>query len=119
MLNGIHNILVPSVNQFTVQGRRMSLPVDASSVIYSNFQYVRGTPAPEGTHGVGITRLNLLDVLIGRLNQAALEQQSTRDLDSLLERYRNMIIEAQAASAAMPYIPSPDAQPGALLNLLG
>ena len=132
MLRGISNILVPSISHFTAQSGRMSLPVDSSSLLYSNFQYVRGTPAPEGTNGVPISRLNLLDVLIGRINQlnkASLSsaretgdgsgQQFAPDLDDLIESYRVQLQEAQAASAAMPYLPSPNTQPGTVFSLLG
>ena len=124
MLNGINNISVPSISHFTAQGGRMALPVDSSSLIYSHFQYVSGKPAPEGTNGLPISKLNLLDVLIGRLFQIResslssaagfegnLEYQDDYFLDALIETYKNQLLEAEAASAAMPYLPSPDIQP--------
>ena len=125
MVYGISNIYVPTVNNVSPQGGKMSLPVDPPSLIYSHFEFVSGIAAPKGTQGVAITKLNLLDVLIGQLNQIkkggaalspALEVQGNK-LDALIENYRNLIREAKAASVAMPYIPSPSAQSGAVFSL--
>ena len=127
MIGSISNISMPNISQVTNQGGRMSLPVDSSALIYSHFRHVSGIPAPEGTQGVSISKLNLLDVLIGRLDQiknssallttAAGERLDAGHIDALIETYRSQIRQAQAASAAMPYIPSPNAQSGALFSL--
>ena len=133
-MQGISNIFVPGISQYTAQSGRMSLPVDSSSVIYSNFQYVRGTPAPEGTNGIPINRLAILDFLIARFNQlqeissqSGLNSNAGRfsqdyltveNLETLIDNYRNMVLERDAASSAMPYLMSPDTQTGALINLL-
>ena len=129
MLRGISNISVPTVSQYTAQGGRMSFPVESSSLIYSHFQYVSGVPAPQGTPGVAISRLNLLDVLIGRLNQlragsqtssAGTEemQEEQANLDAMIESLRSQIIEAHEDSIAMPYLFAPDTQTGAAFSLL-
>ena len=125
------------------QSGKMSLPVDSSSLIYSHFEHVSGIPAPKGAQGVSISKLNLLDVLIGQLNQVKkgpnslpkmpsdLQQMQDlsadarpvrgshleKNLDALIENYKNQIRQAKAASAAMPYIQSPSAQPGVLFSL--
>jgi len=109
----------------------MSLPVDSSALLYSHFENVSGIPAPKGTQGVTISKLNLLDVLIGRLNQvkkgsASLETPignqarglNAGNLDTMIENYMNQIRQASAASKAMPYLPSPNTQPGAVFNLI-
>ena len=150
MVRGIPNITVPSISHITAQSGKMSLPVDSSSLIYSHFEHVSGVPAPKGTHGVSISKINLLDVLIGRLNQArkssasqalfsqgssagrmaagrepasvASVQQAGRpgagNFDALVDHMRNQIKQAKAASEAMPYIPSPNTQPGSLFSFL-
>jgi hypothetical protein len=100
--------------------------VDSSSLVYSHFKNVSGVPAPEGTEGVTITKLNLLDVLIEQLNkinrggisQNLAEGADVSHIDALIESYRAQIEQARAASTAMPYIPSPSAAPGVLFSLI-
>jgi len=66
--------------------------------------------------------MNLLDVLIGRLNQVkkggVTFQPASGNIDTLIENYMNKIRQAKAASTAMPYIPSPNTQPGAVFSLI-
>jgi len=108
------------------QGRKMSLPVDPASLIYSHFEHVSGIAAQQGTQGVTISKLNLLDVLIGQLSklqkgEASFSQNSTipaENIDALIENYRNQIQQIKAASAAMPYIQSPSAPSGAVISLV-
>jgi hypothetical protein len=93
-------------------------------MIYSQLRYVTGTPAPEGTQGVSINKLNILNTLIGQLSRVEgggveMPTLGTQDIDAMIEGYRQQIGQAIAASAAMPYIPSPPAQSGAILNLTG
>ena len=129
MVRGIPNISVPSINYTAAQGGKMSLPVEPASLIYSHFEHVSGIPAPQGTQGVTISKLNLLDVLIGQLNKikksdtsissmVSPDRQGAGNLDALIENYRNQIRQARAASAAMPYLPSPSAQSGAVFSLV-
>ena len=130
MIRGIQNVTIPAVNYATAQSGKMSLPVDSSSLIYSHFEHVSGIPAPKGTQGVTISKLNLLDVLIEQLNQvkrtgsipvarpANTAEIPEKSLDSLIETYKNQVKQAKAASAAMPYIQSPSAQSGALFSLI-
>jgi len=109
----------------------MSVPVDSSALIYSHFENISGIPAPKGTEGVTISKMNLLDVLIGRLNQTrksvpAFQAPSgsqtgrfdAKNLDKLIENYMNQIRQASAASRTTPYLPSPNTQPGALFSLI-
>jgi predicted acylesterase/phospholipase RssA len=102
----------------------MSLPVAPSSYIYSHFKHVSGTPAPEGTRGVAITKLKILDTLIEQLSKIKKQDSlalgaplSDQQADALIEQYKTQIRQAKAASAAIPYIPSPAAQTGAVFSL--
>ena len=122
MVHGIPNISVAYMLPHT---GRMSLPVDSSSLVYSYFQHVSGIAAPADTQGQTITKLNLLDVLIGQLNQlkkgnAANFQipADSKNLDSLIENYNNQIRQAKTAGAAKPYTQSPSAQSGLVFSLL-
>jgi hypothetical protein len=105
---------------------RMSLPVSPSSYIYSHFEHVSGVPAPEGTRGVAITKLKILDVLIEQLGQMKKQPQVERDsfapsderIDALISQYEGQIKAARAANNVMPYVPAPQAPSGALFNLV-
>ena len=126
MVRGIPNISIPTIGYTMARDSKMSLPVDSSSLIYSHFEHVSGIPAPKGTQGVSISSLNLLDVLIGQLNQVRkggadifpASAVTGDSLNTLIESYKNQIRQAKSASAAMPYIPSPSAQAGAVFSLL-
>jgi len=139
----VHNVSIPTVSQITTQSGRMSLPVDPAVLVYSHFEHVYGTAAPQGTQGVTINQLKLLDVLIRQLSalredapllslatmgddggnaaEAALQDAARQDaarLDAQIEIYRNQILQTRAASAAMPYIPAPQAPSGAVFSLV-
>ena len=112
----IHGVSIPNIHFIATSGGRMSVPVDPASLLYSNFQHVSGIPAPEGSHGVSIPRLHLLDVLISQLNQAGqnLSFESANPfngIDALIESVTSQIQD----NAANPYNPAP--QTGLLFDL--
>ena len=102
---------------------RMSLPVSPSNYIYSQFKHVGGIPAAEGTRGVSITKLKILDVLIEQLNQIKAPTElntknlSNEQMDTLISKYEGQIKTATAANIAMPYAPAPQAPSGLLFNI--
>jgi hypothetical protein len=104
----------------------MSLPVAPSSLIYSHFEHVSGVPAPDGSRGVTINKLKILNVLIEQLGQIKKQPQNTGPagplsddrIDVLIEQYESQIRSAQAANAAMPYKPRPAAPLGAVFSLV-
>ncbi|MDR1024510.1 MAG: hypothetical protein LBL56_02195 [Treponema sp.] len=103
-------------------GGRMSLPVAPSLYIYSQFRHVSGVPAPEGTRGVTINKLKILDVLIEQLGKikkqgiSGTENISDERIDALIEQYEQQIRSASAASQAASFSPMPQA--GAIFNLV-
>ena len=121
MLRGINGLSIPSLSYTLAQSGKTSLPVDPSAVIYSHFEHVSGIPAQNGLQGVSISKLNLLDVLIGRLSKLPAPSKPVNPfegIDSAIESYRNLLRQANTARASMPYAPSPNTQPGALFTLL-
>jgi hypothetical protein len=127
------NVSIPVVSQITAQSGRMSLPVDPSILIYSHFENVFGTAAPQGTQGATINQLKLLDVLIRQLSAlkddaSFLSLPASGDdsgsaahvarMEALVETYRNQVLQTRAASAAMPYISAPQAPSGAVFSLV-
>jgi len=127
MVGGISNISIPNLSYSVVNFGKMSIPVDSSSLVYSQFEHVSGVPAPDGTQGISISKLNLLDVLIGqlsRIRQSAPAQpqvQSTvnpyEGVDALIEKLSSQIQQAKSASEVMPYNLSPNAGTGVLFSL--
>lgn len=106
---------------------RIALPVAPSQFIYSQFKHVSGIPAPEGTQGVTVTKLKILDVLIDQLAQMKKQPElnigasgpmTDEHIDALIGQYETEIRGARAASAAMPYKPAPPAPSGVLFNLV-
>ena len=102
---------------------KMFLPVTPANYIYSQFKNVSGIPAPEGSNGVEISKLKILDVLIEQLNQMKqrpdFNNQNLSDdqIDALITKYESQIRAARAANSIMPYAPAPSAPPGALFSL--
>ncbi|MCL2720638.1 MAG: hypothetical protein FWD47_04790 [Treponema sp.] len=101
---------------------RASLPVAPGLVIYSHFKHVSGTPAPEGTQGVNISKLKILDTLIEQLskvkNQSAadfgnLEGTDENRINALIEQYQKQLRAAQNVSVYTPAAPVT----GALFNI--
>ena len=94
------------------QSGRMSLPVSPSSYIYSHFKHVSGTPAPEGTQGVNISKLKILDTLIEQLSKikkmsssdlGSLDASDENRINALIEQYQKQI---KAAQVVTPYTPA-------------
>jgi len=96
-------------------GGRMSIPVSPSQLIYSHFKHVSGTPAPEGTMGVNISKLKILDTLIEQLsrmknqhfgNPGIVDEHDENRIDALIEQYQKQIKATQAASIYTPAAPA-------------
>ena len=126
MVRGIPNVSVPAIDYAMSHGSKMSLPVASSSLVYSFFEHVSGIPAPQGSQGVSISKLHLIDVLIEQINKinsnrvvpATMTAMPENSLDGLIENYKNQILAAKTASEAMPYLPSPSAPSGVLFSIV-
>jgi len=100
---------------------RMSLPVAPGMVIYSHFRHVSGTPAPEGTQGVNISKLKILDTLIEQLSKikkqsvdfGAISETDENRVNALIEQYQKQLKAAQAVSIYTPAAPAT----GVLFNI--
>jgi hypothetical protein len=118
---------IPSIGYAISVSRegKMSLPVSPGTYIYSHFKHVSGTPAPEGTRGVTINKLKILDVLIEQLSQIKKRPEpvtdfslSDKQIDALIDQYETQIRQAHAASNVIPYAAAPAVPTGALFNLV-
>jgi hypothetical protein len=104
------------------QDGRMSVPVPPSVYIYSHFKHVSGIPAPEGTQGVNISKLKILDTMIEHLSTmkkqptpdfGALNENDEKRINALIDQYQKQI---KAAQAVTPYTPAAPFT-GALFNI--
>ena len=107
------------------QNGRMSLPVSETSLIYSHFKHVSGTPAPEGVQGVNINRLKIIDTLIERLSQLKSQPEPLLNaetlngeerIDAMIETLQDQVRTIQDARANSPYALTPP-QTGVLFNI--
>jgi len=97
------------------QNGRMSLPVAPGLVIYSQLKHISGTPAPEGTQGVNISKLRILDTLIEQLSKIKnspvaefgnLEGTDEQRINALIEQYQSQIKAAQSVNIYTPAAPA-------------
>jgi hypothetical protein len=100
---------------------RMSVPVSPSALIYSHFEHVSGVAAPEGTPGVSLNKLQILDALIDRLNMIRKDSASRPEetvsperVESLIRSYEDRVRAAEKSAAVYPSLPSPE---GALFSI--
>jgi hypothetical protein len=90
--------------------------------MYSYFRHVSGTPAPEGTLGVNISKLKILDTLIEQLSKMKkqpaadfgnLDGNDEQRINVLIEQYQKQIKTAQSVSIYTPMVPAT----GLLVNI--
>ena len=123
-IGAVSNNAFPSVGYAisAASSGRMSLPVSPGLVIYSHFKHVSGTPAPEGTSGLNISKLKLLDTMIEQLSRmkkqpaavpGALDESDEKRINLLIEEYQKQIKAAQSAPIYTPAAPIT----GALFNI--
>lgn len=101
-------------------GGRAYLPVSPSQYVYSQFQYVAGVPAPEGSSGVPLTKLKILNTILDQLvtmqstkadgerlrgSVSLPEGMSDEQISALIEQYRNELQTAAEASGNALYKP--------------
>ena len=100
---------------------KASLPVSPSQLIYSHFEHVSGTPAPEGTTGVNISKLKILDTLISQLDRIKsqalkldiADEHDENRINALIDQYQKQIKATQASGIYTPAAPAT----GALFNI--
>ena len=123
-IGAIHNQTFPSIGYaISVSNEgRMSLPVAPGLVIYSHFKHISGTPAPEGTQGVNISKLRILDTMIEQLSKMKnqpvadfgnFEGSDEERINVLIEQYQKQMKAAQSVNFYTPAAPAT----GVLFNI--
>ena len=103
-------------------GAKIALPVDQNSLVYSHLKHISGIPAPEGSPGVTISKLNILDILIDQMNQFSkadpLQDKNIPEnrLDAMIDSYRTQIRIASETNNNQPYAKIPSAESGLLFE---
>jgi hypothetical protein len=110
---------------------RPTVPVPKNQAIYANFSHVSGVAAQDGTAAYSLDKLQILDMLIGRLQSAKGEPRAvaptppaaspagSSGVDALIQRYGAELHDL-ATAPALPYSPSASASlavPGMLFSL--
>jgi hypothetical protein len=104
---------------------RVSLPVLRSQALYANFRHVSGVPAQAGVAAYSVDKLHILEVLIGRLEKAKTDRLAEREpasgldpdrIDALIQEYSSRM-HAAARTPSIPYIATPQVEPGMLFSL--
>jgi len=97
------------------QAGKASLPVAPGLLIYSHFKHVSGTPAPEGSQGVNINKLRILDTLIEQLSKMKnkphiefgnYDSNDEKRIDALIEQYQKQLKTASSVSTYTPAAPA-------------
>jgi len=68
------------------------VPVKASVAVFTQFDYVRGTPAGKGEKGVSVDRIRILNALIDQLVSMRKKTASKDDLVELSDTQKDALI---------------------------
>ena len=123
MVRGVSTMTIPTLSYSVASSGKMSIPVDSASLVYSHFEHVSGVLAPEGTEGISISKLNLLDALISQLSNISnntIPQPAAdpyKGVDAIIENLQIKANQAKSANEAMPYNPLPNLEPGMIFDL--
>ncbi|MBR6152868.1 MAG: hypothetical protein IKQ43_00355 [Treponema sp.] len=87
---------------------RIIVPVKNNVAVYTQFEHVRGTPAPKGERGVPVDKIRILNTLIDRLitmkQKVPLENEATglsdADLESRIVNYQRQIKDVVTLSTS-------------------
>ena len=97
-------------NLFSSTTGRLYVPVKASVAVFTQFDYVRGTPAGKGEKGVSVDRIRILNALIDQLVSMRKKTASKEDLAELPDSQKDVLINTYQKEvkssldvASMPY----------------
>ena len=92
----------------TTSSGRIIVPVKNNVAVYTQFEHVRGTPAPKGERGVPVDKIRILNTLIDRLitmkQKVPLEKEAVglkdAELDTQIISYQRQIKEVVDTAAS-------------------
>lgn len=101
------------------QAGKLYVPVRPTAVIYAQFDHVSGFPARQGESGVSLSKVQILNTLIGHLSAMKGSQNavpkanglSGKQIDAMIKNLQNQVKQTVSAPSAQ-YAPS-GAQPQA------
>lgn len=80
-------------NLFSTSSGRLYVPVKPNVAVFTQFDYVRGTPAEKGQKGVPVDRIRILNTLIGQLVSMRKDAVSKDDVMSLTDEQKDALIK--------------------------
>ncbi len=97
-------------NLFASSTGKLYVPVKPSVAVFTQFDYVRGTPAAKGEKGVSVDRIRILNALIDQLVSMQKKTASKEDFaglsdsqkDALISSYQKQV-KASLDTASVPY----------------
>ncbi|MCQ2249465.1 MAG: hypothetical protein MJZ50_10700 [Treponema sp.] len=98
--NGINLNAASYNNVFSSSSGSLFVPVKPSAVIYSQLDYVHGTPVSQGQKGVPLNKVRILNALISQLvtmkqkpshTSEETESMSDEQKDQLIKEYQQQI----------------------------
>ena len=92
----------------TTSSGRIIVPVKNNVAVYTQFEHVRGTPAPKGDRGVPVDKIRILNTLIDRLitmkQKVPVEKEAVglkdAELDTQIISYQRQIKEVVDTAAS-------------------
>ncbi len=92
----------------TTSSGRIIVPVKNNVAVYTQFEHVRGTPAPKGERGVPVDKIRILNTLIDRLitmkQKVPVEKEAVglkdAELDTQIISYQRQIKEVVDTAAS-------------------
>ena len=78
---------------FSSSTGRLYVPVKPSVAVFTQFDYVRGTPAEKGQKGVPVDRIRILNSLIDQLVSMRQKPASKEDMLDLTDSQKDALIK--------------------------
>lgn len=92
---------------------KMTVPVDPNQSLYATYNNVKGVPALEGTSGLSLIGLKIVDTIIENIRSARAAQNKQMDG---MDAFRQMVQKFQKAQEQLgPY--TPKIQNGLFINV--
>lgn len=89
---------------------KIYVPVNASNLIYSNFNHISGYKAKHGENGVSISKIQILNTLIDHLSsikggsqKSIVKGTTPEQIDSMIDNFQTQIRQAVKQAEISPY----------------
>ena len=107
--NGVSINIAGYQSYFASASGHLSVPVSPSAVVYTQLDYVRGTPSDTPAQGVSLSKVHILNALIQQLvnmkkdpfiSSDELDESSDEEKDQMIKQLQQEIKSAVSAASA-------------------